>query len=214
MSEELNTQKYVDFPEQLLKLCRKVITELDTRRENSKFEEHEKQLKEINRTISKLEREGISVPDELRSLKMILTNKLREKENLRNVLEALSIGLEEILKDLNRKIGKSNVGRSSKPFSIRKKRSTKPKTNKDILRQEIIFALKKLGGKAHIQQVLSEMEKQLQGKLLPGDLEIRKSGEIAWKNNACWERFNMIQDGILSKDSPRGIWELTEKYKS
>ena len=164
MGEELNVQKYVEFPEQLLKLCRKVIAELDTRRENSKFHEHEKQLNEIIRAISKLEREGIAVPNELRSLKMILTEKLREKEDLNDVFEVLSTGLGEILRDLNNKVGKPINGGSGKSRSGSKKRSKNPKTGKDVLRQEIISALKKLGGKAHKHQILAEMAKQLQGE--------------------------------------------------
>ena len=34
--------------------------------------------------------------------------------------------------------------------------------------------------------------------------------EYVWQNNAKWERFQMIQEGLLRRGSPRGIWELSE----
>ena len=58
------------------------------------------------------------------------------------------------------------------------------------------------------------MEQKLTGKLLPGDLEWRETtNEHAWQNNACWERYQMTQDGVLKTGSPRGIWELSEDHR-
>ena len=72
-------------------------------------------------------------------------------------------------------------------------------------------ALKKLGGKARVSDVIEEMGRQLEGKLLPGDSVWREAtNECAWQNNAKWERFQMTQDGTLRRGSPRGVWELGE----
>jgi hypothetical protein len=88
------------------------------------------------------------------------------------------------------------------------------KTNKHVLRENIIRALKKLGGRAKVADVLQEMGRQLKGKLLPGDLELRKDGKtIAWVNNAQWQRLVMVREGILKHDSPNGIWELAENHR-
>ena len=58
------------------------------------------------------------------------------------------------------------------------------------------------------------MERQMDGKFLPGDKEWREAtAEYTWQNNAKWERFRMTKEGILCSDSPRGIWELTEGHK-
>jgi hypothetical protein len=57
------------------------------------------------------------------------------------------------------------------------------------------------------------MGRQLEGKLLPGDMEWRESAnECVWQNNAKWERFHMTQDGLLRRGSPHGIWELGEDH--
>jgi hypothetical protein len=71
-----------------------------------------------------------------------------------------------------------------------------------------------VGGRAKVADVLQEMGRQLKGKLLPGDLELRKDGKtIAWVNNAQWQRLLMVREGILKNDSPNGIWELAEDHR-
>ena len=32
-----------------------------------------------------------------------------------------------------------------------------------------------------------------------------------WRNAAQWARYSMVKKGLLKSDSPRGIWELTDK---
>jgi hypothetical protein len=92
-----------------------------------------------------------------------------------------------------------------------RKRSKLPRTDPAVLRDHIARALRTLGGKARAAEVVDEMGRQLDGQLLPGDLEWRDSTrEYAWQNNAKWERYRMVQDGALRNDSPRGIWELPE----
>lgn len=79
------------------------------------------------------------------------------------------------------------------------------------MREQVVLALKQLGGKAKVSDVIEEMTRQLDGKLLPGDLVWRQAtNEPAWQNNAKWERYQMVQDGVLRGDSPRGVWELRE----
>ena len=34
---------------------------------------------------------------------------------------------------------------------------------------------------------------------------------IRWRNTAQWTRNTMVNEGLLAKDSPWGIWEITEK---
>jgi restriction endonuclease Mrr len=41
--------------------------------------------------------------------------------------------------------------------------------------------------------------------------KLPSSGEILWENTAQWVRFYLVRQGFLSKDSPRGVWEITDK---
>ena len=208
MSDHSELARFLDSPELLCQLCKDVITRLDKRRQGAGLDEREKQLNEIAQTINKLEKAKVSVPDELRRLKTGLVAKLAIRDEINNKLKKLADGFEEVLCDLHSRIGKANKTCSQKiPV---KKRSKKLKTTKEVLRKEIIKALNTLGGSGGVQQILVEMEKQLNGKLLPRDMET-VSIDLVWKNNACWERNRMVNEGILKNDSPRGIWELSRR---
>jgi len=78
----------------------------------------------------------------------------------------------------------------------------------------IIQVLKELGGYSRSSDILEKMADIMKDKLLPGDIERHKDGELVWQNNARWERYFMIKDGILLKDSKRGYWELNKDYVS
>ena len=115
---------------------------------------------------------------------------------------------QDILRDLRDRLGQNVATPEAKP---RGKRSKLPKTPQKVLREQILRALKKLGGSARVSDVMAEMSTQLEGKLLPGDSVWRDAtNEPAWQNNAKWERFQMTQDGALRRGSPRGVWELEE----
>jgi restriction endonuclease Mrr len=44
------------------------------------------------------------------------------------------------------------------------------------------------------------------------DYQMLPSGnDIRWHNTAQWERYTLIQEGLLKSESPRGIWEISDK---
>lgn len=209
MSSDIDIDHYVKDPSLLVELCREVIDRIDSGPDDPKSAEKEVQLREIAKAIEKLEKMGVPVPDSLRGEKTRLAAELGIQAQARQALHHLAEELDAIIKDLNTRLGRSNVPQAAnKP---RKKRSRSPKTNKDVLRKYIVKALRTSDGRAKVADVIEEMGRQLEGKLLPGDMEWREStGEYAWQNNAKWERYRMTQDGTLRSDSPRGYWELGE----
>ena len=211
MNDMSDPAPFLDSPDRLLQLCMDVIAQLDERRQGQELDEQEKQLKEIDHTINNLKKKGVSVPDELRHLKTELVTKLAVRDEINNTLEHLADGFEKTLHELHSMVGRTNDNGQQKP--PRKKRSREPKTSKEVLRKEIIRALETLGGAGRVQQVLDKMEEQLEGKLLPRDLETLSTGVLVWKNDACWERYSMVQDDILKSDFRRGTWELSEAYQ-
>lgn len=209
MGNDNNIDRFVKDPNLLIELCREVIDQIDSGSDDSKAAEKEAQLREIAKAVEKLEKMGIPVPDALRGEKTRLAAGLGIQAQAEQAMHHLADEMEAILKDLN-----TRLGRGSDPPTTKKprgKRSRTPKTDKKVLRKYIIQALKKLGGRARVSDVIEEMGRQLEGKLLPGDMEWREStSEYAWQNNAKWERYKMTQDGTLRSDSPRGYWELGE----
>lgn len=79
-------------------------------------------------------------------------------------------------------------------------------------RVSILEALLEMGGKGRVKDILEKVEIKMKDKLTKVDYEKLPSGAyVRWKNRAMWARLNMIHDGLLKKDSPRGIWEITDK---
>lgn len=209
MSSGTEVERFIKDPRLLVELCREVIEKLDSERKNSETPAMEAQLREIAHAINKLEKQDVAVPETLRAEKTRLAAAIGDNSEVTQTINHFTDELEELVKDLKIRIGRTSDTKSSN--KVRAKRSKSPKTDKSILRQLIIEALKQLGGSAHKNEVLRYMERKLNGKLLPGDLEWRESSnDYAWQNNTCWERYAMTQDGVLKTGSPRGIWELSE----
>lgn len=196
----------VKDPSLLVDLCRDVIDQLDASSEDTAIADQEAQLKAIAKAVDQLEKVGVPVPDTLRGEKTRLAAALAVHADAKQALAQLADEFQEILKDLRERLGQSSMAPEPKPRSTRSKL---PKTSQNVLRENILQALKHLGGRARVPDIIEQMKKQLDGKLLPGDLVWRDAtNEAAWANNAKWERFQMVQAGLLGRDSPRGIWAL------
>jgi hypothetical protein len=84
-------------------------------------------------------------------------------------------------------------------------------TTQRAFRQPIVDALRTLGGRAHKNDVMTELERTM--SLTKEDRETDSRGRTMWKQRAAWERLSMRSDGLLQSPQ-RGIWELAEKRVS
>jgi|GEM_PF-957519 len=86
------------------------------------------------------------------------------------------------------------------------------KTPRQAFRIPILEVLVELGGKGKTDKILEKVENKMKHILNPVDYEKLPSGVmIRWQNTAQWEKYVMVQDGLLRSDSPKGVWEITEK---
>lgn len=74
----------------------------------------------------------------------------------------------------------------------------------------LLEALLDLNGSARTSDVVDLLEKKLEGKLTEVDREKISSGEIRWRNRVQFVRLGLIKEGLMVKDSPRGVWEITD----
>lgn len=86
------------------------------------------------------------------------------------------------------------------------------KTTPEEFRYPILEALVRLDGAGRVRDVVRIVEEIMADQLniydyqpLPSDPD-----SVRWKNTVHWERYNMVQDGLLADDSPRGVWEITD----
>jgi hypothetical protein len=191
MSSENDVDRFVKDPSLLIELCREVIDRIDSGSDDPKAGEKEAQLRVIANAIDKLGKQGIAVPEALRAEKTRLAAQLGLHAEAEQALRHFADELDAVLKDLNCRLGRGSDKPTTKQQRLKHSRS--PKTDKKTLRKNIIKALRTLGGRAKVTDVIEEMGRQLDSKLLPGDLEWREStNEYAWQNNAKWERYTFL----------------------
>lgn len=91
----------------------------------------------------------------------------------------------------------------------------KQSSNKSTPRSEftlpLLEVLIEMEGKGRMRDILARIEKKMESRLNDKDWEKLKSGPIRWKNRVQWLRKELVGNGCLKKDSPYGIWEITDK---
>ena len=86
------------------------------------------------------------------------------------------------------------------------------RTPNEAFQLPILQALVQQGGVGRVSEVLDLVEKIMKDQLNQYDYQTIPSNPkvLRWRNNAQWARFNLVQEGYLASDSPRGVWEITE----
>jgi len=59
--------------------------------------------------------------------------------------------------------------------------------------------------------VLDRVYEQMEDMLTEHDHQEVRSGELRWRNTACWERKRLVEEGLLRRDSPHGIWAISDQ---
>jgi len=212
MSVGQDIDRFVKDPSLLVELCREVIDELDSGTDDSDIGERVAQLREIAKTIERLEKAGVSVPDVLRGEKTRLAAALGVNDDSTRRLIDLLEGLGSVIRDLRARIERRQPKTIAK--NVHPLRKTPERLPRQQLRVEIVKSLKNLGGKASRRDVFREMEQSLGDKFLPADLAVltAKDGtkSYSWQQSARKERTRMVEDEILTIDPATGEWELNQ----
>ena len=210
MTHETEIERYVKEPNLLVDLCQKVITRLDSDVINGEKATKEAQLREIARAINMLDKQGVPIPETLRAEKTSLAAAVEIISDTSHSLTLLINGLNAILlgcsKSTNRKKTKTHKTKGNRT-------STEKQTSQSELIPYLLESLEELGGNAKCNKVLELMERKLTTRFLPGDLEYDSGFKLKWRHNAHWARLKLANDGVLKKDSPRGIWQFSEDHR-
>lgn len=78
-------------------------------------------------------------------------------------------------------------------------------------REPLLRAIYEMGGSARTGDLYPVVEKLIAAVPLSGDMNNLFSGDKKWRNSIRRERLELVKEGCLRDDSPRGTWELSEK---
>ena len=100
--------------------------------------------------------------------------------------------------------------RRSRKVAERLKRGLR--TPEDAFRVPILQSLTELGGSGAMADVLDRVEAKMRNQLNAYDRSTLPSDptQTRWRNTAQWARNAMVREGLMSPDSQRGIWEITD----
>ena len=100
---------------------------------------------------------------------------------------------------------------NEKLIPIKNKLKRGQKTPQYAYRLPILESLHELGGKAPVTEILDLVKRKMESHFAEVDYLTIPTGDIRWRNTAMWERHEMVKDGLLKSNSPKGVWELSEK---
>ncbi|MCL4384899.1 MAG: winged helix-turn-helix domain-containing protein [Actinobacteria bacterium] len=106
------------------------------------------------------------------------------------------------------------------PVKIKRRKKSKKlqkglKTNEKEFRIPILETLVELNGEAKMKEALQKVYIKMKDRLNDYDKEplLSNPNQVRWENSAQWCRNTMVNEGLLSSDSQRGIWKITDLGK-
>ena len=80
----------------------------------------------------------------------------------------------------------------------------------------ILQVLAEMGGSGQVAEVLDRVGEIMEPVLKEvDDKPLASQGGIPrWRNAAQWARNSMVNEGLLKADSPRGVWEVSDKGRA
>lgn len=101
----------------------------------------------------------------------------------------------------------------------RKVKSPRPRAAAGTLLPEqeyerpLLQALVDAGGSAPSKQLIERVGELIGDKLTAQDRESLSSGGVRWQSRIQFVRLRLIERGLMQKDTPRGIWAITDSGK-
>jgi hypothetical protein len=98
----------------------------------------------------------------------------------------------------------------------RKAKSSKPRAAAGTLLPEkeyelpLLQALVDAGGSAPSKQLIERVGELIGDRLTEQDCESLSSGGVRWQSRIQFVRLRLIERGLMQKDTPRGIWAITD----
>lgn len=135
-------------------------------------------------------------------------------------LKRWAVPLEDTVDDALKKVldaaeAYSGIGQAKHETPARKvapgRRRRGGKLPQKEFRIPIMEAVYKLGGTASTKQLRPIMAERMKPRLGDPDYKLVKTGEPRWWNAICWERNDLVKEGLFRRDSERGVWELSEE---
>jgi hypothetical protein len=74
----------------------------------------------------------------------------------------------------------------------------------------LLAVLLEMGGSGPTSSVIAKVGDRIRLKLTPLDRARYGTGGVRWENRVQFSRLRLVEAGMIDKNSPKGIWQLTD----
>jgi Mrr N-terminal domain len=112
--------------------------------------------------------------------------------------------------------GRSSRRRRRSAASMNGTRPRRPRAPRGSLLPEaeyelpILEVLNRHGGRVPAREVIGEVGEIIGDRLTELDHEELHTGGRRWEKRVQFTRLRLVERGLVAKDSPRGVWEITD----
>ena len=85
-----------------------------------------------------------------------------------------------------------------------------PKVSAKAFREPLLEVIYERGGNARGRELYPALRERMKRYLTPGAFDRAKSGDDEWRNSVKTTRDDLVREGYLRDDSPRGVWALSD----
>ncbi|QSZ66149.1 hypothetical protein RJ40_00855 [Methanofollis aquaemaris] len=177
------------------------------------------QIGALNLAMNQLTACELHVPEDLKLRKESLEDEVARMGDPDVVLPVMHDELVELVhmieihfNDSRGRSGKARIRKNKKSFKNLHKEnksfSSGEITPRNVLKLVLIDVLRDMGGRGGVGEIKDEMIIRIGDQFTDKDKEQHSSGYARWWYNTQWVRQELVFDGVLRDDSPRGVWEL------
>jgi hypothetical protein len=105
---------------------------------------------------------------------------------------------------------KSQRVKSGKKASVRKRAPSGALLSEHAYELPLLAALDGAGGRLPTREAVAAVGEHIADQLMPMDHDVLDHGRERWEMRVQFVRLRLVEAGLLEKDSPRGVWEISE----
>ena len=199
-------------PDVLLDIVGEILKRYRNAIDKQSSVESQKQLVEISKTIDRLESASIPVPDELRNLKSSLLSLSNDRKQAMAIYDMLIRGLSNLC-TIYKQNGHAKSKRQKRDKGDGSQVRQGCRTSRNTFIRAIVQVMEQMGNSGSNKEIHQKVEVVLADVLTPEDYELDSIGRVIWYHQVDWARLYMAKIGMIKNDSPRGVWELSDRYK-
>ena len=96
------------------------------------------------------------------------------------------------------------------PDPVQRSGDHAPGLPEETVREPLMDVIYERGGRASGRDLYPALRERMKRYMTPGDFDRVSSGDDRWRSTVKSAREDLVQEGYLRDDSPRGVWALSD----